>query len=106
MHIDLKLDHLLPLAERQAINELSDAVYPPGVIPEWGLAPIEWAPQTVRVMLWEDGRLVCHVGALIRGALMDGRSVQVGGIGGVMTAPESRRRGYAQAALAACAPIS
>ena len=56
MHIDLKLDHLLPSAERQAINELSDAVYPPGVMPDWGLAPIEWAPQTVRAMLWEHGQ--------------------------------------------------
>jgi GNAT superfamily N-acetyltransferase len=101
MHIDLKLDHLLPSAERQAINQLSEAVYPPGVIPAWGLAPIEWAPQTVRAMLWEDEHLVCHVGALIRCALIDGRPVQVGGIGGVMTAPDSRRRGYAQAALAA-----
>ena len=58
MRIDLKLDHLLTSAERQAINQLSDAVYPPGAIP-WGLAPTEWAPQTVRAMLWEDERLVC-----------------------------------------------
>jgi hypothetical protein len=45
---------LCPKAERQAINKLSDAVYPPRVMPDWGVAPIEWAPQTVRAMLWED----------------------------------------------------
>jgi Acetyltransferase (GNAT) domain len=100
MRIDLKLDYLLTSAERQTINELSDAVYPPGAIPDWGLWA-EWAPQTVRAMLWEDKRLVCHVGALIRDALIDGRAVRVGGIGGVMTAPGSRKRGLARAALGA-----
>lgn len=100
MRIDLKLDYLLSSAERQAINELSDAVYPPGAIPDWG-SWADWAPQTVRAMLWEDHRLVCHVGALIRDALINGRAVRVGGIGGVMTAPESRERGFARAALAA-----
>lgn len=101
MRVDLKPDHLLTSPEREAINKLSDAVYPPGATPDWGLAPIEWAPQTVRVMLWEDEQLVCHVGALIRDALIDGRAVRVGGIGGVMTAPASRRCGCARAALAA-----
>ena len=100
MRIDLKLDHLLTSVERQAINELSDAVYPPGVMPDWG-SWSEWAPQTIRAMLWEDGRLACHVGALIRDALTDGRAARVGGIGGVMTAPGSRKRGFARAALAA-----
>ncbi|MBR0835297.1 GNAT family N-acetyltransferase [Bradyrhizobium manausense] len=52
-------------------------------------------------MLWEDERLVCHVGALIRDALTDSREVRVGGIGGVMTAPGSRERGFARAVLAA-----
>ena len=45
--------------------------------------------------------MVCHVGALVRGALLDGHSVQVGGIGGVMTALARRRQGHARAALTA-----
>lgn len=101
MRVDLKLNHLLTSPEREAINELSDVVYPPGATPDWALAPMEWAPQTVRVMLWEDEQLVCHVGALIRDGLIDGRAVRVGGIGGVMTTPASRRRGCARTALAA-----
>jgi predicted acetyltransferase len=52
-------------------------------------------------MLWEDKQLVCHVGALIRDALIDGRAVRVGGIGGVMTAPRARKRGFARTALTA-----
>lgn len=100
MRIDLKLDYLLTSTEREAINELSGAVYPPGAVPDWG-SWAEWAPQTVRAMLWEDRRVVCHVGALVRDALIDGRAVRVGGIGGVMTAPELRKRGFARAALAA-----
>ena len=99
MRIDLKLDGLLTSVERQAINELSDAVYPPGAIPDWAPGQAEWAPQTFRAMLWENKQLVCHVGGLIRDALIDGRAVRVGGIGGVMTAPGSRKRGYARATL-------
>src|SRR5581483_9271066 len=100
MRIDLKLDCLLTSAERQAINELSDAVYPPGSIPDWG-SWAEWAPQTVRAMLWEDKQMVCHVGTLIRDALIDGHAVRIGGIGGVMTASRSRKRGFASTALKA-----
>ena len=69
MRIDLTPDHLLSAAARRQINELSDAVYPPGSTPDWATAPIQWAPQTIRAMVWDDMRLVCHVGALVRDAL-------------------------------------
>jgi hypothetical protein len=45
--------------------------------------------------------MVCHVGALVRAAMMDGRAVKVGGVGEVMAAPDARRRGHAKAALTA-----
>ena len=45
--------------------------------------------------------MVCHVGALIRAAIIDGHAVRVGGVGEVMTAPDARRRGHATAALKA-----
>src|ERR1700719_4326376 len=101
MRTDLTPDHLLSAATRKQINELSDAVYPPGSTPDWATAPIQWAPQTIRAMVWDDMRLVCHVGALVRDALTDGRPVLIGGIGGAMTAPDTRRRGHARTALAA-----
>ena len=101
MRIDLTPDPLLSTATRQRIDELSDTVYPPGSAPDWAAAPIRWAPQTIRAMIWDEDRLVCHVGALVRSALLDGRAVPVGGIGGVMTAPARRRQGHARAALTA-----
>ena len=51
-------------------------------------------------MVWNEELLACHVGALVRDVVIDGRLVRVVGIGGVMTAPAVRRRGYARAALA------
>jgi predicted acetyltransferase len=101
MRINLTPDHLLSAATRRQINELSEAVYPRGSTPDWAAAQIQWAPQTIRAMLWDDTRLACHVGALVRDALIDGRPVRIGGIGGAMTAPELRRRGHARTALAA-----
>src|ERR1700722_3011562 len=101
MRIDLTPDPLLSTATRQRIDELSDTVYPPGSAPDWAAAPIRWAPQTIRAMIWDEERLICHVGALVRSALLDGRAVPVGGIGGVMTAPARRRQGHARAALTA-----
>ncbi len=101
MRVDLTRDHLLSAATRQRIDELSDAVYPPGSTPDWATAPIQWAPQTIRAMIWDEERLICHVGALVRSALLDGHAVLVGGIGGAMTAPARRRQGHARAALTA-----
>src|SRR5262249_21893737 len=46
-----------------------------------------------------DGCLLCHVGALVREVTIENRWVRVGGIGSVMTAPASRRCGYARTAL-------
>ena len=101
MRIELLPDHLLDVEVRRRIDELSDTVYPPDAALGWAAAKIQWAPQTIRAMVWDDGRLLCHVGALVRSAVIDGRAVRVGGIGRVMTAAEARRQGHARAALAA-----
>jgi predicted acetyltransferase len=101
MRLDVTPDHLLSAADRQLINLLSDAVYPAGSAESWAEMPIQWAPQTIRVLIWEESRLVSHVGALVRAAALDGRSVQIGGIGGVMTRPGDQGRGYAKAGLVA-----
>jgi hypothetical protein len=100
MHIDVTPDQLLGAAARCRIMELSNEVYPPGSIPDW-VGTMQWAPKTIHTMVWNEGLLVSHVGALVRDVIIDGRLMQVGGIGGVMTAPAARRRGHARAALAA-----
>jgi hypothetical protein len=80
---------------------LSNAVRPPGSPPNPVTAGLQWADATLRAMAWRKGRMVCHVGALIRAAVIDGSAVKVGGVGEVMTAPDARRRGYARSVLSA-----
>src|SRR5258706_16204344 len=87
-------DPLLAEADRLSLAALSDAVHPPGSPPNPVTAGLEWADATLRAMAWQEGRMVCHVGALLRAATMDGRAVRVGGVGEVMTAPDARRRGH------------
>jgi GNAT superfamily N-acetyltransferase len=101
LRIDIRDDTGLSAADRQALAALSDAVHPPGSPPNPVTAGLEWADATIRAMAWQEGRMVCHVGALIRAALLGGRAVKVGGVGEVMTAPDARRQGHATAVLPA-----
>jgi GNAT superfamily N-acetyltransferase len=101
MRVDLTFDRLLGDQDRRLISALSDAVYPSNGAHGLSTLPIQWAPQTIRALVWDHSRLVCHVGALVRSAVIDSRPVPVGGIGGVVTAPGHRKHGYARAALSA-----
>ncbi|MCA6124782.1 GNAT family N-acetyltransferase [Bradyrhizobium sp. WSM 1704] len=66
-------------------------------------ADIEWARADLRVLLDapDDGGLACHVGIHFRTITWNGHKVHVGGIGGVSTRADCRRRGYASLALEA-----
>jgi GNAT superfamily N-acetyltransferase len=59
-----------------------------------------WAAPTWSALVKADERVVTHVGILYRVVQVGQVRVPVGGIGGVMTLPDWRRRGYARAALA------
>ncbi len=91
----LSADASWPLAE-----PLFKAVWPPEVIEKlpWGrfvFAYPEW-----RVLVHSDpGAVVCHVGIQRREVRWNGRGVRAGGIGGVLTREDFRRRGYASIAL-------
>ena len=77
------------------------SVWPPDLDPPppWAHIVITQYP-TSRVMVRsESGELLCHVGLQIRTALWEGRSVRIGGIGGVATHAEHRRNGYASRAI-------
>ncbi len=50
-------------------------------------------------MFDDAGALVSYAGVLVRDARSDGRAVRIGGIGGVRTHPEFRRRGLAALAM-------
>jgi GNAT superfamily N-acetyltransferase len=101
VRIVIRDDPLLTAADRLSLAELTDAVHPPGSPPNPVTAGLEWADATIRAMAWQEERMACHVGALVRVAVMDGRAVKVGGVGEVMTAPDARRQGHAKAALEA-----
>jgi aminoglycoside 2'-N-acetyltransferase I len=87
--------------ERAALRELSAAVYPPEVAAAWPGRSIEWAARQWSVIVWDDlkSQAIAHAGIVIRQARWNDRDVKVGGIGGVMTHPDFRGRGYARAAV-------
>jgi aminoglycoside 2'-N-acetyltransferase I len=89
----------VPPDVRQAIGALSAAVYPPEVIATLPGIDLAWARPQRSLLVWDDGRLVAHVGVVVRDVLLDGQIVRIGGIGGVMTHPEAQGKGFARAAM-------
>jgi predicted acetyltransferase len=64
----------------------------------WG--HIKWADAELRVLIdAAEGGLACHVGIYFRTVSWNGQKVHIGGIGGVATRADCRRRGYASIAL-------
>jgi GNAT superfamily N-acetyltransferase len=87
--------------ERAALHALNAAVYPPEVAAAWPGRSIEWAALQWSVIVWDEleSQAVAHAGIVIRQARWNACDVKVGGIGGVMTHPNFRGRGYARAAV-------
>jgi GNAT superfamily N-acetyltransferase len=57
---------------------------------------LEFRHKDLHFLLYEDDRLVSHVGVLTHTVSIDGRDARVGGLGGVVTLPGSQRRGHAR----------
>lgn len=85
----------LTTEEQAALRDLSVAVNPPDLAAVWPGREIEWARPQWHVICWSQGQALSHVGAVIRNAVADGKAVKIGGIGGVKTHPQARRRGLA-----------
>ena len=64
---------------------------------------LQWSSDDWHVMVRVKGQVVSRVGIVERTGTVNGQPVRLGGIGGVATRPEFRRRGYAQAALTTAA---
>jgi predicted GNAT family N-acyltransferase len=60
---------------------------------------MQWSSDDWHVMVRVNGQVVSRVGIVERTSTVSGQSVKLGGIGGVATQPDSRKRGYAEAAL-------
>jgi predicted acetyltransferase len=81
------------------VAALDAEVYTPEVMAGVIWRDVVWARADKRVIGSIEDVVVCHVGIFLRNAMLNGRPVKIGGIGGVMTANQARRRGYAGAAL-------
>lgn len=65
---------------------------------DFALPPTTWMPTGEtpwRVLVWQNGHLVSHVGIMERTILVAGAPVHVAGIRSVMTRPALRGKGYA-----------
>jgi len=79
---------------------LFDAVWPPEVVERlpWGRLTFAYPEWRVLVEADPEG-VVSHVGIHRREVTWNGRKMRAGGIGGVLTRADCRRRGYASIAL-------
>ena len=83
-----------------ATEPLFNAVWPLHVVEKLPWGNVEWAHADLRVLIEApQGGLACHVGIYFRDITLDGRKMQIGGIGGVSTREDCRRHGYASLAL-------
>ena len=79
---------------------LIEAVWPPHVLEKLPWGDLVFADADLRVLVQsEDQGLICHVGIYRREVAWNGRKMRAGGIGGVATREDFRRRGYASIAL-------
>ena len=86
-----------PMAE-----PLFNAVWPPEVVAKLPWADIVFAHAELRVLVQtEIGEAICHVGIYRREIKWNGRRMQAGGIGAVLTREDKRGKGYATIALSA-----
>ena len=64
----------------------------------FGVQPfgLQWRPKDFRFVLYNDGQPLSHAGILKHTVSVDGEEVSVAGLGGVVTVPEARGKGFAR----------
>lgn len=93
--------------DREQLQRLNEAVYPPGSSADSPEARLSWASTELSVVVRAvaDGDIVAHAGVLARQCLHNDRSVLIGGVGGVKTHPEFRTAGLGRQAMTRAAEI-
>ncbi|MGH3650066.1 MAG: GNAT family N-acetyltransferase [Acidimicrobiia bacterium] len=87
--------------DTRQLGNLKGAVYPASESASWPGRVREWAAPEWGVFVANDtGDLVSYTGVVAREGLVDGTPVRTGGVGGVATHPDHRRRGYAAVGIA------
>jgi GNAT superfamily N-acetyltransferase len=87
------------------VEALDREVYTPEFMATAIWRDVVWAHADRRVVIHEDEKVACHAGVFFRRGLLDGRAVLLCGVGGVMTSPSARRKGYAGAAMTRAAQL-
>jgi predicted GNAT family N-acyltransferase len=99
MKIEFAATDQLSEIQKESLKQLRNAVYPTEVLKttiskQFFLASPQWS-----VLVWEEGELVSRVGLLTREILSNGETKMIGGIGGVLTHPDSQGKGHASEAM-------
>ncbi len=98
--MSIELDILNGDASLVEAEPLFNAVWPPHVVAALPWAGVVFAHADLRVLLRDEADdVVCHVGIYRREGRWNSRRLHIGGIGGVLTREDKRRRGYATIAL-------
>lgn len=98
--MSVEIDVLNGDASWRVVKPLFDAVWPQPVVATLSWAGITFAHPELRVVVQDEADdALCHVGIYRREVICNGRRMRVGGVGGVMTREDARRRGYATIAL-------
>src|SRR3954447_17580935 len=98
--MSIEIDVLNGNTSWPAAEPLFKIVWSPEIMAAASWRDVKWANADLRVLVeTPDDGLVCHVGLYFREVSLNGRRMHIGGIGGVMTHPDHRRRGYASVAL-------
>ncbi|MFB9269030.1 GNAT family N-acetyltransferase [Bradyrhizobium erythrophlei] len=99
--MSIEIDVLNGDASWPRAEPLHRAVWGRHLVEKQPWAYIEWANADLRVLIDapDDSRLACHVGVYFRTVTWNGHKVHIGGIGGVATREDCRRRGYASLAI-------
>jgi aminoglycoside 2'-N-acetyltransferase I len=100
--MSIEIDILNGNASWPVAEPLFNIVWSPEIMAGASWRDVKWAHADLRVLVeTPDDGLVCHVGLYFREVSWNGRKLHIGGVGGVMTHPGHRRRGYASVALEA-----
>jgi hypothetical protein len=92
---------IIPAAEGwRYAGPLIRAIWPPEVVATLPWHGVTWGTPDWRVLAFDAaGVPIAHTGITLREAEWDGRPVRIGGIGGVVTRADGRRRGIASTVM-------
>jgi aminoglycoside 2'-N-acetyltransferase I len=96
----IEIDVLNGDASWTLVEPLHAAVWPPHVLAALPWGDVVFAHADLRVLVRDEADdVLCHVGIYRRIITWNGRKLQAGGIGGVMTRADLRQHGHASIAL-------